>query len=205
MELGREALFVCIEGLDKSGKTSQSILLVNSLSRRGFDAVYTTEPSRGEIGKFIRRYVLSRKERVPAVVEALLFAADRVDHVETQIKPMLEEGKVIVSDRYVYSSLAYQGAAGLDIEWIKEINRSALKPDLAIYLDVPVEVVSRRSARRRSVMELPHIQKGVQEVYLRFAREGELVPIDGRRPIEEVSRDIEALVLERLEGQTERV
>jgi dTMP kinase len=205
MELGREALFVCIEGLDKSGKTSQSILLVNSLSGKGFDAVYTTEPSRGEIGKFIRRHVLSRKERVPAVVEALLFAADREDHVETQIKPMLKEGKVIVSDRYVYSSLAYQGAAGLDIEWIKEINRSALKPDLAIYLDVPVEVVSRRSARRRSVMELPYIQKAVQEVYLRFVREGELVPIDGKRPIEEVSRDIEALVLERLEGQTERV
>lgn len=187
-----------------SGKTSQSILLVDSLSKRGFDAVYTTEPSKGEIGRFIRSYVLSRKERVPAVVEALLFAADRVDHVETSIKPMLKAGKVVVSDRYVYSSLAYQGATGLDLEWIKGINKFALKPDIAIYLDVPVEIVSRRSRRKRSVMEYPTIQKKVQEVYLRFVHEGELIPIDGKRPMEEVGKDIETLVLERLEHQTAR-
>lgn len=205
MGLGKRGFFVCVEGLDKSGKTSQSILLVNALSKKGFDAVYTTEPSGGEIGKFIRRYVLSRKERVPAVVEALLFAADRVDHVETRIKPMLKEGKIVISDRYVYSSLAYQGAAGLDIEWIREINKSALKPDLAMYLDVPVEIVSRRSRRRKSVMERPHIQKGVQEVYSRFVREEELIPIDGRRAIGEVSKDIEALVLERLGRQSARM
>ena len=203
--MGKRGFFVCVEGLDKSGKTSQSILLVNALSKKGFDAVYTTEPSGGEIGKFIRRYVLSRKERVPAVVEALLFAADRVDHVETRIKPMLKEGKIVISDRYVYSSLAYQGAAGLDIEWIREINKSALKPDLAMYLDVPVEIVSRRSRRRKSVMERPHIQKGVQEVYSRFVREEELIPIDGRRAIGEVSKDIEALVLERLGRQSARM
>jgi len=205
MDSAKKALFMCIEGLDKSGKTSQSILLVNALTKRGLDAIYTTEPSSGEIGKFIRRYVLSRKERVPAVVEALLFAADRVDHVETRIKPMLSEGKVVISDRYVYSSLAYQGAAGLDIEWIKEINKFALEPDLAIYLDVPLQVVSRRSRRERSVMERPSIQEKVQEVYLRFVRKGVLIPVDGRRAIEEVAKDIETLVLKRLERQTVRI
>ena len=201
MRSRKRGFFICIEGLDKSGKTSQSILLVDALAKKGYDAVYTTEPSRGEIGKFIRRHVLRRKERIPALVEALLFAADRVDHVETRIKPMLEEGKVVVSDRYVYSSLAYQGAAGLDSEWIKEINRFALKPDLAIYLDVPVKVVSRRSRRRRSVMERPNIQKRVHEIYLHFVREGELIPIDGRRAIEDVAKDMQVLVLKRLEGQ----
>jgi len=194
----KEGFFICIEGLDKSGKTSQCILLVEALSAKGFDAIYTTEPSNGEIGKFIRRYVLRRNERVPVVVEALLFAADRADHTEREIKPMLEEGKIVVSDRYIYSSLAYQGAAGLDIEWIKKINKFALKPDLAIYLDVPVEVVSQRCRHEKSVMEWPEIQKRVQEVYLHFVREGEMIPVDGNCPIEEVARKIEAIVLGRL-------
>jgi len=119
----KRGLLICIEGLDKSGKTTQSRLLVESLRNKGFDAVYTTEPSNGEIGRFIRRYILQRRERVSISVEALLFAADRIDHVEREIKPLLNDGKIVVSDRYVYSSLAYQGAAGLDVEWIKEINR----------------------------------------------------------------------------------
>ena len=198
----KEGLFVCIEGLDKSGKTSQSILLVNSLCRRGFDAVYTTEPSNGEIGKFIRRHVLSRTERVPVVVEALLFAADRTDHTEKEIKPMLAEGKVVVSDRYIYSSLAYQGAAGLDVEWIRQINRLALRPDLAVYIDVPVEVVMERCRRDRSVMEWPEVQRRVQEVYLRLVHEGEMIPVEGTRPVEQVSRDILTLVLERISQRT---
>jgi dTMP kinase len=89
--MGRNGLLICIEGLDKSGKTTQSLLLVDALRSRGLEAVYTTEPSAGEIGSFIKRYVLRRKQRIPASVEALLFAADRVDHVEREIKPMLKE------------------------------------------------------------------------------------------------------------------
>lgn len=192
--------FVCIEGLDKSGKTTQSLLLVESLRRGGFDAVYTTEPSSGEIGKFIRRHVLCRKQRIAVAVEALLFAADRADHIEREIKPLLKEGKIVVSDRYVYSSLAYQGAANLDIEWITNINKLALTPDLAIYLDVPVEVVFQRCKSQKSVMEYPNIQKRVQEVYLNLVREGKMIPIDGKRSIEEVAKDIKTLVLKRLKS-----
>lgn len=194
-----KGLFVCIEGLDKSGKTLQSILLVEALSKKGYDAVYTTEPSNGEIGRFIRRYVLRRKERVPPVVEALLFAADRVDHTQREVKPMLEKGKIVVSDRYLYSSLAYQGAAGLDIDWIREINKSALDPDLGIYLDVPIETISKRCKQEKSVMERPDTQKKVREVYLRFVREGKLIPIDGSRPIGQVAKDIRTMVLRKLE------
>lgn len=197
--LTQKGLFICIEGLDKSGKTSQSILLVEALSKKGYDAVYTTEPSRGEIGRFIRRYVLQRKRRVPAVVEALLFAADRADHTEKEVKPMLKQGKIVVSDRYLYSSLAYQGAAGLDINWIREVNKSALKPDLAIYLDIPIELISKRCKQEKSVMERPDTQKRVREVYLRFVQEGELVPIDGTRPMRQVAEDIKTMVLKKLE------
>jgi len=196
----KQGVFICIEGLDKSGKTSQSILLVEALNKQKFDAIYTTEPSNGEIGKFIRRNILHRKERVPAVVEALLFAADRIDHNEREIRPMLKDGKIVISDRYIYSSLAYQGAAGLDINWIRGINKSAVKPDIAIYLDVPIDIVAQRCKRKRSVMERPDIQEKVRDVYLRFVREGELIPVNGNRRIGEVAKEIRTLVLKKLQG-----
>ncbi len=193
-------LFICIEGLDASGKTTHARRLVWNLQKRGFEAIYTTEPSVGEIGKFIRKYVLQRRKRVPSVVEALLFAVDRVGHVEKEIKPALQEGKIVVSDRYVYSSLAYQGAAGLDIKWIEEINELALPSDLAIYIDVPAEVVARRLRGRRSVMERLKIQRKVREVYMRLVKNGSLIPVDGNRPRDEVSKDVLTIVLDFLKS-----
>jgi len=191
----RKGTFICIEGLDASGKTTQARRLVRELRRRGFQTIYTTEPSSGEIGKFIRNYILERKKRVPIVVEALLFAVDRVDHLERKVKPALEKGKIVVSDRYVYSSLAYQGAAGLDLNWIEEINRSVITPDLAIYLDVPPEVVVKRMKRKRSVMERLQIQQKVQRVYMKFVKDRRLIRIDGNRPKDDVSSAILATVL----------
>ncbi len=195
----KKGFFICIEGLDASGKTTHAYRLVRNLRREGFDALYTTEPSRGEIGRFIRAYILQRKRRVPSVVEALLFAVDRVDHVGKEVKPALEEGKIVVSDRYVYSSLAYQGAAGLDIQWIEEINRLALPPDLAIYIDVPPEVVVKRIRRKKSVMERLETQRKVREVYMTFVENGKLVPVDGDRRKNEVARDILKVVRNFLE------
>ena len=193
-----KGFFVCIEGLDKSGKTTQSRILVRNLNRIGFKASFTTEPSRGEVGRFIRAQVLRRRKRVPSVIEALLFAADRYDHSEREIKPMLQDGIVVVSDRYVYSSLAYQGAAGLDLVWIREINRFSLVPDLAIYIDVPVTVLARRIKSNRSVMERTKTQRMVRNVYMRLVRERELIRVNGNRPVKEVSRNILDLVLNRL-------
>jgi len=191
----KKGAFICIEGLDASGKTTQARRLVRELKRRGFEAMYTTEPSPGEIGKFIRTYILQRKRRVPIAVEALLFAVDRVDHLERRVKPALQEGKIVVSDRYVYSSLAYQGAAGLDLSWIEEINRSVVTPDLAIYIDVPPEVVVKRIKRKRSVMEKLVVQRKVREVYMKFVEDGRLMRVDGNRPKDEVSKDILTTVL----------
>lgn len=196
----KRGIFICIEGIDASGKSTQARRLVRRLRRRGFDAIYTTEPSNGEVGSFIKRYVLQRKKRVPAVVEALLFAVDRIDHNECEIEPALESGKIVVSDRYIYSSLAYQGAAELDIDWIKHINRMALPPDLAIFIDVPPEVVVKRMKRRRSVMETLENQRRVREIYRQLVSEGHLTLIDGNRPTSEVSRNILAVVLQQLKG-----
>jgi len=197
----KRGVFICIEGIDASGKTTHAHRLVRSLRRRGVDAVYTTEPSPGDIGEFIRKYVLQRRRRVRTVIEAFLFAADRVDHLERKIKPALQQGKTVVSDRYVFSSLAYQGAAGLDLRWIEEINKLAVPPDLGIFIDVPPEVVVRRMRRKKSVMERLETQRKVRAVYLKFVENGRLVPVDGNRAKDEVAGDVLTLVLEVLNNQ----
>jgi dTMP kinase len=194
--MAKRGAFICIEGIDASGKTTQARRLVKTLRRRCIDAVYTTEPSSGKVGKLIRRYVLDRERRVPISVEALLFAADRVEHVETEIKPALEKGKVVVCDRYVYSTLAYQGAAGLDLEWIELINRFALVPDLALFLDVTPEIVVKRLKRKRSVMETPQNLERVREVYMRMLRDGRMVLVDGNKSVGDVTEEILRVVLD---------
>jgi dTMP kinase len=194
-KLREKGVFVCIEGLDCSGKTTQAKKLVKNLCERGFDAVYTTEPTFGKIGKLIRNFVLDRKDRVSVALEALLFAADRVDHVETIIEPLLKQDKIVVCDRYVYSSLAYQGAAGLDLGWIERINEFALKPNLALLIDVTPEIAVNRFKEKRSVMETAKNQRRVREVYLKLAQERGIVLIDGNRSIEDVERSILEIVL----------
>jgi dTMP kinase len=190
--------FICIEGVDGCGKTTQARMLVSNLRRRGFDAVYTTEPSVGNVGKLIRRSVLDREKRVPIALEALLFAADRVDHVESEIRPLLKQGNIVVCDRYVFSSLAYQGAAGLDSDWIDSVNRFALKPDLALLLDVPPEVVVRRLKSKRSVMENVRNLRKVRDVYLSLAKQHRMVLLDADKSVKEVSKRVLAVVLEKL-------
>jgi len=194
-----KGLFVCVEGLDGCGKTTQTKLLVKRLKKMGYHAVYTAEPSRGKVGSFIRKYCLHGERRVLTVVEALLFAADRFEHVESEIIPALNEGKIVASDRYVYSSLAYQGAAGLDLEWIKRINEYAIRPNLAIFIDVEPETVIRRLKLKKSVMENLEIQRKVREVYMEYVKGGELVKIDGNQSKKKVADDIFKVVLRFLE------
>lgn len=194
----RRGFFICIEGLDGCGKTTQAKLLVQKLKRSGYDAVGTAEPSRGKIGSFIRKYCLHSGKRVSSVVEALLFAADRFEHVEQEIIPLLDRGKVVVSDRYVYSSLAYQGATGLDLEWIKKLNERAISPDLGIFVDVEPETVVQRLKPRRSVMENLKNQRKVRRIYLEFIKNNELVRVDGNRSKREVADDILRTVLKLL-------
>lgn len=195
MERKRKGVFLCVEGIDGSGKTTHAHHLVETLTKRGYDAVYTTEPSKGIYGKIIREYVLQGDNRVPPIVEAVLFAADRIDHVENEVKPFLEAGKIVVCDRYVYSSVAYQGATGLDTEWIKEINRHAIKPHFAVYIDAPPEVVIQRIRRRKSVMETLQTQRKVRGLYLKMVEGKELEKVDGDASIIEVSRAVESVVL----------
>jgi len=192
--LQKRGAFIVIEGLDGSGKTTQAKLLVERL-QKSHNAVYTTEPSCGKIGSFIRDRCLYEEKRLDSAVEALLFAADRVEHVQNEVAPALNKGKLVVSDRYVYSSLAYQGSAGLNIDWIKAINKPALKPDLAVFIDVAPEIVLKRLNRKKSVMETLETQKKVREIYLKFVANGPLVRIDGDMPVAGLSEALYTLVL----------
>ena len=196
--LEKRGLFIVIEGLDGSGKTTQAKLLTAKLSR-SHNAVYTAEPSRGQIGTFIRNSCLYGEKRLPNSVEALLFAADRMEHVENEIKPALASGKLVICDRYVYSSIAYQGSTTLSVEWIAELNKYALRPDLAIFIDVAPETVLHRITRRRSVMENLDTQRKVRETYLKSVAERHLTRIDGEKPLERVSEELASVVLNFLE------
>ncbi len=191
----KKGIFIVIEGLDGSGKTTQAALLAEKLSAT-CKVLLTAEPSKGKIGTFIRDSCLYEKQRLPTEAEALLFAADRIEHMQTELKPALDEGKLVICDRYVYSSLAYQGNAGLSLDWIKTINARALQPDFSIFIDVPPERVIERLQRKKSVMETLETQQKVREVYMKYVEKGELVRIDGDKPIEAVAEELYAKVSE---------
>jgi dTMP kinase len=196
--MSKKGAFICIEGLDGCGKTTQAKLLAKKLGKSR-NTLYTAEPSRGKIGTYIRNRCLYGEKRLSTVVEALLFAADRIEHVENEVLPALREGRLVISDRYIYSSLAYQGAAGLSLEWIEKVNKHALKPDLAVFIDVDPKTVMRRLKSKRSVMENMETQQRVRAVYLKFVAKGELFRLDGNRAKNEVAVNLLALVLKFLE------
>ena len=189
----RRGVFICVEGLDGCGKTTQAKLLVKRL-KKDYHAIYTAEPSRGKVGKFVKKNYLHADKRGQVAVEALLFAADRVEHLKNEVLPALNEGKIVVSDRYIFSSFAYQGAAGLDLAWIEEVNKHAVRPDLAVFIDVEPETVIRRLKRKKSVMENLETQLKVREVYLKYVEHGELVRVGGNKSKREVARDVASLV-----------
>jgi dTMP kinase len=193
--------FIVLEGLDGSGKSTQAKILAGRL-KKSHMAIYTAEPSRGKIGVFIRKRILYGDTRLPICVEALLFAADRIEHIRNEVLPALESGFLVISDRYLYSSLAYQGSAGLNLDWIQTINAYALKPDLALFIDVNPETVLKRLRRKKSVMENLETQQRVREVYLSYVDKGELININGNKPRKEVAKDVFAAVTALLEAHS---
>jgi dTMP kinase len=195
--MGKKGIFLVIEGLDGSGKTTQATLLAERLSK-SHQVMLTAEPSKGKIGTFIRDCCLYEQTRLPTEAEALLFAADRIEHMQKELKPALNERKLVICDRYVYSSLAYQGSAGLSLEWIKTINARAVQPDFSLFLDVSPKRVLERLQRKKSVMETLETQQKVREIYLKYVENGELIRIDGDKPKEVVAYELHAKVIELL-------
>jgi dTMP kinase len=194
VKVGRaQGVLICIEGIDGCGKTTHARKLVPSIEKMGFNVIYTTEPTEGLYGKIIKKRILETDEGIPDAVVALLFAADRIDHLEKEVRPLLGKGVVVICDRYLHSSIAYQGAAGLDVEWVREINKFAVAPDLALYIDVAPEIGLKRIAggrRLKSSMESLQNLKNVRKIYHKLVEANELVLINGTDSIKAVSERI---------------
>jgi dTMP kinase len=203
-----EGLFIVLEGVDGAGTTTHTRILADALEARGLPVRTTREPSDGPVGVQIRQ-ILSGRLVVPGLhgprppswnTMALLFAADRMDHVEATIVPNLMDGVTVLSDRYYHSSVAYQSTtAGGEPEvvaWVKEINRHARRPDLTIVLDIPPEVSARRRMERHAGHEIfddAELQKQLGEFYrsidAHFPGE-KIVHIDSNRDREAVAADV---------------
>lgn len=202
----RPGRFVVLEGLDGAGTTTQARLLGERLRAAGRTVHVTAEPSGGPIGALIRQ-VLTRRVGGgtggfdPAAL-ALLFAADRRDHLAVEIAPKLAAGVDVVSDRYALSSLAYQGAALGDMAWVHGLNREATAPSATLFLRVRPEVALRRrraASLDREIYEVDAFQRRVASSYLealaRLRAAGErVVELDGERPVAEVADAVLAAV-----------
>jgi len=189
------AKYIVIEGMDGSGKTTQAKMLTDFLRKNGFDVLQVTEPSKNPIGKLILEKLL--RGGFSSEVISLAFAADRMLHFEEVLKPALRECDFIVSDRSFYSSLVYQPLFGSRYDWVREINRYAITPDITFILDIPVEVFMQRRGETDVVFEKEDFQKKVRQGYLDLPEKlnADFVVIDGARSVDEIHTDIRSAVM----------
>jgi len=196
-------VFVCFEGGEGSGKSTQARLLAEWLEAQGCTVVLTFEPGDTPVGKELRRIVLSPETgSLSPRTEALLYAADKAEHVDTVVQPALDRGEVVVTDRYVDSSLAYQGAGrSLDVAEVERVARWAtgdLRPHLTVVLDLaPEQGLGRFEERDRMEGESLEFHRRVREEFLAMAAadaEHYLV-LDARAPVEEIAEAVRAVVV----------
>lgn len=201
--------FIVFEGLDGAGTSTQIALLANFLRLRGIDAAVTREPTDGPVGRLVRQ-VLRHEVELDAAALALLFAADRLDHLEGSggVKAALAAGRWLLSDRYVLSSVAYQAAEGLDPSWVVELNRRAIAPDLTIFVEASPEVCMQRIQGRGALLERFETLERLRQVDAHFRAHlsdsqltGDVIHLDGHGSIEDVARAVEDAVTQWLTRQ----
>jgi dTMP kinase len=196
-----EGLFVVFEGCDGSGNSTQSKLLADFLKSEGRDVVLTKEPTEGYVGRRIRDVLQKRASATPLELQQM-FVADRREHMAALVEPALKSGKAVITDRYMFSTLAF-GGIDVDMELLRRMNSGFRVPDLTFVIDVPAEVsMERMKGRLREngtkleLFEETEKLRRVRENYLKIAK---LYPnvhvIDGNRPIEAVAADVREIVL----------
>jgi dTMP kinase len=193
--------FIVLEGLDGAGTTTQAQAIAKVFRAEGREVVVTAEPSTGPIGTLIRQTLTGRlglpghEGPLTAETLALLFAADRVDHLAAEIEPALARGALVLSDRYLLSSLAYQGAQ-VGMAWVAALNQAARRPDLTLFVTVDVKTAAkRRGVRggREELYESDAVQRRTAAQYqkaiaLRRRAREQIVTLDGGQTIDEVTR-----------------
>ncbi|MCW5805006.1 MAG: dTMP kinase [Deltaproteobacteria bacterium] len=196
---------IVLEGLDGAGTTTQTARLVEHLRARGIAAHGTREPSDGPIGKLLREMLTGGHAiagtQIAQSTFGLLFAADRLDHLQREVEPKLAAGVTVVSDRWYHSSLAYQGT-GADRDWIGTLNGRARRPDLTVFLEVRPEVAAQRRVAAGRAQELfedlrmqEEVAAGYKATIAELSAQGERIEvIDGEAPPDAVFAAIAALV-----------
>ncbi len=191
-------MLIAIEGIDGAGKTTVARYLFEELRRRGYDVVLLKEPTESEYGRKVRELLRSGKSNPHLELE--LFLKDREWNVRNNVLPALESGKIVIMDRYYYSTVAYQGASGIDIEYIRRLNERFPKPDLVIILDVRPEVALKRiEDRRRERFERLDFLRRVREIFLSI--KNNVVVVDAERDLETVKSDVLNVVLKYLKDR----
>jgi len=194
-------VFITLEGGDGSGKTTQAELLHGWLADRGRTVLRTREPGGTEVGVEVREIVLHHRGDITPRAEALLYAADRAHHVATVVRPALERGEVVIQDRYIDSSVAYQGAGRvLDPEEVRGLSEWAtegLSPDLTILLDLDADAARGRLDEARTrydrlEAEASEFHDRVRSAYLRLAdaEPERFLVVDAERPVDEIAAAI---------------
>ncbi len=199
----KRGFLIVFEGIDGAGKSTQAEILISRLRERGFDLVYFREPSGSRWGREIKRKARDPDSITPAE-ELELFQKDRKENVEKNLKPALERNKIVVLDRYYFSTIAYQGAKGIDEERIKRMNEEfAVEPDLVFILDIdPREGLDRIKNRRKKdrLFERADYLAKVRQIFRGFKGK-KFIHIDARMPKEVISARIEKHVLRLIGGR----
>jgi dTMP kinase len=199
--LTHKAFFIVLDGGDGSGTSTHSQLLAGFLEYKGFKVYLTQEPSNSEIGKTLRKFL--KNKEIPPTTDALMFAADRDLHYHNEIKKKLDEGYIVISDRYLESSIIYQSIQSekISVEWIKQLNKFVGQPDLTIILDVDSKIaLARKNEEQLEKFEDIAFLDKVRNLYLIRAKQEDYYTISSDDIIELVQEKIQKVVLDKLKN-----
>ena len=217
--MANRGIFITFEGIDGCGKTTQMRLLVERLRSDSYDVLESAEPGGTRIGTQVRRILLdSANQELSPTAELLLYFACRAQNVDEWIKPAIEQGRIVVSDRFTDSTVVYQGVGrGLGVETVMQLHEIAcrgLNPDLTIIVDIDLETSLARARNRNITLserqqpdetrmdeQAVEFHRRARDAYAELARTGSqrICMIDGRRPIEAIAEDIWEVVRRRLD------
>ncbi len=198
----KKGLFIVFEGIDGAGTSTQATLLDDFFKSKSIKTLKSFEPTNNVIGSMIRSMLKKRivpsidsnDEQIDPRTLALLFAADRMDHIQNEIKPALKNNNVVIEDRYVLSSIVYQGKLTNNEQWVKELNKFTIEPDITFFIDTDYDIAFERINTRNishEIYEEKNLLKNLSLEYKKHAKNlSSLVSIDGNLKKEEVFKEI---------------
>lgn len=200
----KKGKFIVLEGIDGAGKTTQIAMISQWMKDEGLKVVATKEPTKNIIGNLLK--VTLYLEKLSPITDAFLFAADRAEHLDKEIKKALAKGNIVISERYFYANIAYQSSQGVDEKFIEKINQFAIKPDLIILLDAPAIFALDRQwnvfhYQPSKFEKNAEFNEKVRKKYLALAKKYRMKVVDATKSQEEVFQEIKSIIMkELLEG-----